>query len=73
MSTHTKGGELLRAWLKEERRTQEWLAEQLGTHQTTVSGWLLGREISLKFAVAIHKLTKIPVSTWTLPADESAA
>lgn len=72
----TRGGLLLRVWLKDERRSQQWLAEQIGTDQTSVSAWMVGlREVPLRFAVAIHKLTKkkIPVAAWTIPADSDSS
>lgn len=66
-----RGGVRLRDWLKSERRTQEWLAEQIGTHQTNVSRWILGRPIPTKMAVKLEELTGIEVRDWTIEAEES--
>ena len=72
-------------WLRAERRTQEWLAEQIGgTHQTTVSSWLHGRDIPLEKARRIAEVTGLsvddvalvvseaPASTPALPADDDS-
>lgn len=72
-------------WLRAERRTQGWLAEQIGgTHQTTVSSWLHGRDIPLEKARRIAEVTGLsvddvalvvsepPASAPTLPADDSS-
>ena len=67
-----RGGARLRRWLQEKARTQEWLAEQIGTHQTNVSAWILGRPISIEMAVAIRKVTRIPVEDWVEPAANEA-
>ncbi len=64
-----RGGVRLRAWLKTERRTQQWLAGEVGTHQTNVSAWILGRPIPLEMAVAIRKITDIPVEDWLVAAE----
>jgi plasmid maintenance system antidote protein VapI len=66
-----RGGVRLRDWLREERRTQEWLAEQIGSHQTNISAWIRGRPIPLEAAVAIERLTGIEVEDWTVEAAES--
>ena len=66
-----RGGVRLRAWLKKNGLTQRDLGVKLGTHQTNVSAWILGRPIPVEMAVAIEKLTKIPVEDWTVPADEA--
>lgn len=68
---NTRGGVRLRDWLREERRTQEWLGEQIGTHQTNVSRWILGREPPLAMALAVKEITGIDPADWLLPADES--
>jgi plasmid maintenance system antidote protein VapI len=65
------GGVRLHDWLKEERRTQAWLGEQIDTHQTNVSAWMNKRPIPLEMAVKIEKLTGIPVEDWTIEADET--
>lgn len=66
-----RGGVRLRAWLDQERRSQEWLGEQIGTHQTNISAWIRGRPIPVEEAVAIKKLTGIEVEEWTVEAAES--
>lgn len=71
MRTTTRGARKLREWLREERRTQEWVGEQIGTFQTTVSGWLRGKTVPLEKALAIRGLTGIPVEDWTIPEDAS--
>ncbi len=70
MSTK-RAGVRLRDWLASERRTQEWLGEQIGSHQTNVSAWMRGRPIPLAAAVAIEKLTGIEVEDWIVEADET--
>lgn len=78
-----RGGVRLRDWLREERRTQEWLAKQIGTHQTNVSAWIRGRPLPVKMAIKIRKVTEIEIEAWdqdiesspdlSTIADESAA
>lgn len=51
--------------MTEHGRTQKWVAEQIGAHQTSVSDWLRGSVISLDAALAIRKLTGIPVEAWS--------
>lgn len=66
-----RGGVRLRDWLHKERRTQKWMAEQIDTHQTNVSAWILGRPIPLAAAVAIQRLVGIEVEDWIVEADET--
>lgn len=66
-----RGGARLRQWLDDERRTQDWLAEQIGTHQTNISAWIRGRPIPLAEAVAIRKITDIPVEDWLVVVESS--
>ncbi len=66
-----QGGVRLRDWLREERRTQQWLAEQIGTHQTNVSRWVLGAPPPLEMALKIEAVTKIEVEAWVVPADST--
>lgn len=66
-----RAGVRLREWLDAERRSQEWLGEQIGTHQTNVSAWIRGRPVPVSAAVAIEKLTGIEVEDWTVEADDS--
>lgn len=67
MHQHTRGGARLKAWLKAQGKTQEWLAAKLGTHQTNVSAWILGRVVPLEMALGIRRITKIPVEDWVVP------
>lgn len=77
-----QGGVRLRVWLKKRGLTQTDLAEKIAplvreerrsaACQTNVSAWILGRTIPLDMAVAIERVTKIPVEDWTVPAEESA-
>lgn len=64
---------LLRDWIREERRTQEWLGEQIGTHQTNVSRWILGRTPPLEMALAVQKVTGIDPADWLVPVEESSS
>ena len=67
------GPESLQAWLTEERRTQMWLAGQIGVSQTAVSSWLRGaRPPPLATALAIQRLTGIPVESWAEPAASAS-
>jgi len=66
-----RGGVRLRDWLREERRTQKWLGDQIGTHQTNVSAWILGRAIPLEMALAIRRVTGIAVEAWAEEAEPS--
>lgn len=66
-----QGGARLRDWLEKERRTQEWLAEQIGTHQTNVSAWIRGRSLPVKMAIKIRDLTDIPVDDWAQDLESS--
>jgi transcriptional regulator with XRE-family HTH domain len=71
MHVKTRGGTRLRRWLKDKGWKQEDLAERIGTHQTNVSAWILGRPIPLDKALAIRRLTKIAIEDWVAPDDES--
>lgn len=71
MHGKTRGGTRLRQWLKDKGWKQEDLAEKIGTHQTNVSAWILGRPIPLDKAIAIRRLTKIAVEDWVAPDVES--
>ncbi len=59
----------MRAWLREHRRSQDWLGEQVSAHQTNVSAWIRGRTVPLDAAVAIEKLTGIKAEEWLVDAD----
>lgn len=69
--TPKRAGLRLHDWLESERRSQGWIAEQVGTHQTSVSAWIRGRPIPLEAAIKIQKLTGIAVEEWTVEADET--
>lgn len=68
-----RGGARLKAWLRDHGKTQEWLAARLGTHQTTVSAWILGRAVPLDMALGIRRITKIPVEDWVVPVRAKRA
>lgn len=70
---NTQGGVKLRDWLREERRTQKWLGEQIGTHQTNVSRWILGHEPPLGMALALEQVTGIEPFTWLVPVEEESS
>jgi hypothetical protein len=64
----------LRDWLKAERRTQDWLAEQVGdVHQTTVSLWLRGGEIPLEKALRLAHITGLSVEDIGIVASDADA
>lgn len=70
----TQGGVLLRRWLKNERRSQQWLADEIGepcrNSQTNISAWIIGpRPPPLAVAIAIRDITGIDVDEWTKPAE----
>ena len=67
----TQGSEKLAKWLEDERRTQHWLAEQIGAHQTSVSRWLLGKSPTIEMAVKLEALTGIEVSSWVPTPDST--
>lgn len=62
----TQGGVRLQRWLEDERRTQAWLANELGTYQANVSRWIRGGPAPrVEVAVAIKRLTGISIESWT--------
>lgn len=63
------GGVRLRAWLRDHDQTQADLAEQVGTHQTNISAWILGRPIPIDKAIAIRDVTGIEVEDWVVDAE----
>ncbi len=69
----TRGGKRLAAWMKDNRRSQQWIADQVSTHQTNVSAWLKKRPIPLDKAIAVRDLTGIPVEDWAVPADAESS
>lgn len=64
-----RGGARLRDWLRGERRTQEWLALEIGTHQTNVSAWIRGRPLPIRMARKIRDVTNIPIEDWDQDAE----
>lgn len=50
--------------MRENRLTQDDLANQLGVAQTSVSQWLSGHAPLLRHALKIHELTRIPPTAW---------
>jgi transcriptional regulator with XRE-family HTH domain len=67
----TQGGARLRDWLKEERRTQEWLGEQIGTHQTNISRWLHGAVPPLEMALKLRDVVGIEPEAWVPEPTDS--
>ena len=64
----------MRQWLKDERRTQEWLAKELRVRQTSVSRWLRDSKTTtptLESAIAIRRLTGVSLESWLEPVDQS--
>lgn len=65
----TQGGVRLQRWLEDERRTQAWLASELGTYQANVSRWIRGGPPPrLETAIAIKRITGISLESWADPA-----
>lgn len=64
-----RGGARLRTWLDDNDRTQAWLAKQIGDKQQNLSAWIRGRPVPLAIAVAIRKVTDIPVEDWLVAAE----
>ncbi len=60
----------LQDWLKNERRSQAWLAQEVGgIHQTTVSLWLHGGRMPLEAAIRISRITGIDVEDLAVLED----
>lgn len=71
----TRGGRLLAEWIVSDRRTQQWLADKMDTHQTNVSAWIRGvpgRPVPLDKAIMIRDITGIAVEAWTVEEDAAA-
>ena len=71
--------EQLRAWLDEHDRTQQWLADQIGTSKAAIGHWITGeRGISVPHAKRLSTMIGIPLSEIlempdaTLLTDEEA-
>jgi len=60
----TEGAQALAKWLEDERRSQEWLAKQLGVAQSSVGLWLKGGGLSVKHALRLKDVTRIAVEAW---------
>ena len=58
---------MLRAWRREKELTQAQAGELFGVHQTTISEWEQGREMTVSHAVAMSRLAGIPIEAWTEP------
>lgn len=53
----------VRAWLREQERSQEWLAGELGVSKAAVGHWLTGeRGITLEHAKRLASMIGIPLS-----------
>jgi hypothetical protein len=70
----TRGGQMLREWLRGERRSEAWLAHEMaiGTCQATINKWITGvtPEPSLRAAQAIERITGIDAAEWLLPIEQ---
>jgi len=66
-----RGGARLRQWLKDHGHKQATFAAEIGESQQNVSRWILGHPVPLHVAVAIRKVTDIPVEDWLVAADSS--
>lgn len=66
-----RGGARLKQWLEDNERTQAWLGRQVNESQQNLSAWIRGRPIPLAVAVAIRRLTDIPVEDWLVAAESS--
>ena len=62
----------LRRWLRPargRRRTQQDLADLVGTDQGTVSAWLGGRKLpGLRVALELQRHLRIPAGSWPAKA-----
>lgn len=62
--------DLVRRWLAEQQRTQEWLAGALGVSPAAVVAWLSGRQWPiLETAAVLERLTEgaVAASAWADP------
>jgi DNA-binding transcriptional regulator YdaS (Cro superfamily) len=65
----------LKAWMSEQpkKRTQKWLADQLGVSPPSVFAWLKGRSRpEPPSRTAIEALTGIPVDDWWTHSERAA-
>lgn len=68
MTTLTRGGAALAAWLVKHGVSHEDLALRLETHQTTVSRLIRGQVgPTLRVAHSIETITEIPTEWWEEP------
>jgi transcriptional regulator with XRE-family HTH domain len=67
---------LLKSWRKDKGISQEALAERLGVLQSTVSRLENRndpREVGLKLALDIERVTQIPARVWLMKGKRRAA
>jgi DNA-binding XRE family transcriptional regulator len=63
----------LLVWLKENEKTQAWLARVCGVSAPSVIAWLDGSSRPvLHLREVIAALTSIPVSDWDYPSEQLA-
>ena len=61
---------LVKGWLAEQGKTQEWLAGALGVGESAVWHWLSGQSAPiLETAAVMERLTKgaVPATSWADP------
>ncbi len=67
------GRDRLREWMKANDHNQQWLADQIRTHQTNVSAWLRGRAVPLDMAIRLRAVTGIEVEAWVTDQAEAVS
>lgn len=73
-SHYSDGASRLRRYLTRTGTSPSALALQLGCGRTSVFRWLYGdRSIPLATALAVERLTAIPVSAWDRPPRSRSA
>lgn len=56
------------SWLKRNKKTRAWLADELGVKRETLWRWLNGRRTPrIEHCVAIERLTRVPSAAWAAP------
>jgi transcriptional regulator with XRE-family HTH domain len=67
-------GERIDRWLKRNKRSRAWLAEQLNVQRPVLWRWLNNKRTpSVKYLVLIQKLTGVPTSVWAADAADRKA